>query len=81
MPNEILSGMKWHLNQSCHPGLDAWKLTRTWGVYEKQGEGNSKFQWPLCIAATEKENHSKEAFHETETVGAVEIFTGGPSFL
>lgn len=36
--------------------------------YKKQGEGNSKFQWPLCIAATGKKNHSKEAFHKTKTL-------------
>lgn len=39
MPNEILSAMKWHLNQSCHPGLDAWKLTQTWASYKKPGVG------------------------------------------
>lgn len=43
MPNEILSGMKWHLNQSCHPGLDAWKLTRTSGVIKSRGRVTASF--------------------------------------
>lgn len=36
MPSEILSGMKWHSDQSCHPVLDGWKLTQTSGVGAQQ---------------------------------------------
>ena len=64
------------------PGLRCMKTDRNLRSYKKQGEGNSKFQWPLCITATEKKkNHSREAFHETETLRAVKIFTGGTSIL
>lgn len=36
------------------PGLRCMKTDPNLRSYKKQGEGNSKFQWPLCIAATEK---------------------------
>jgi hypothetical protein len=48
MPNEILSGMKWYLNQSWHPGLDGWKLTQTWGVIKSRGRGAASFSG-LCV--------------------------------
>lgn len=34
------------------PGLRCMKTDPNFRGYKKQGEGNSKFQWPLCIAAT-----------------------------
>lgn len=36
------------------PGLRWMKTDLNLKSYKKQGEGNSKFQWPLCITATEK---------------------------
>lgn len=83
MPNEILSGMKWHLNQSCHPGLDAWKLTRTWGVIKSGGRGKASFSglYVLQPLKKKKKNPSKETFHETKTLWTVKIFTGGTSIL
>ena len=36
------------------PGLRCMKTDPNFRGYKKQREGNSKFQWPLCIAAPEK---------------------------
>lgn len=55
------------------PGLRCMKTDPNLRSYKKQGEGNSNFQWPLCITATErkeKKNHSKEAFHETDSLSS-----------
>ena len=65
------------------PGLRCMKTDPNFRGYKKPGEGNGKISVAFMYRSHwgGKKDHSKEAFHETESLWAVKIFTGGTSFL